>query len=80
MNAEQEKKLFDVFKSSLNLSDDTDQSGLEYNVTQGWDSIAHMSIVAGLEDAFDCMLETDDILDMSSYKEAIRIMEKYCGS
>ena len=80
MNKEQEKKLFDVFKDSLNLSDETDTSTLQYNVTQGWDSIAHMSIIAGLEDAFECMLETDDILDMSSFSEAVRIMEKYCES
>jgi len=78
MNAEHECKLFEVFKSTLSLSDDIDKKELQYNVTQGWDSIAHMSIVAGLEEAFDCMLDTDDILDMSSYSEAVRIMDKHC--
>ena len=80
MNTEHESKLFEVFKSTLNLADDFDKQELQYNVTQGWDSIAHMSIVAGLEEAFDCMLDTDDILDMSSYSEAVRIMDKYCES
>lgn len=80
MNEEQEKLLTEVFKSSLNLPDDFDKTELKYNVTKGWDSIAHMSIVAGLEDAFECMMETDDILDMSSYSEAARIMSKYCES
>lgn len=78
MNAEYEVKLFEVFKSTLSLSDNIDKTELQYNVTQGWDSIAHMSIVAGLEEAFECMLDTDDILDMSSYSEAVRIMDKHC--
>ena len=55
MNTEHESKLFEVFKSTLNLADDFDKQELQYNVTQGWDSIAHMSIVAGLEEAFDCI-------------------------
>ena len=33
-----------------------------------------MTLVAGLEEAFDCMLDMDDILDMSSYDRALDIM------
>ena len=48
-----------------------------YQETKNWDSIAHMTLVAGLEEAFDCMLDTDDILDMSSFNKAVEIMAKY---
>ena len=36
-----------------------------------------MMLVAGLEEAFDCMLDMEDILDMSSYDKALNIMAKY---
>jgi acyl carrier protein len=72
-----ENKLFAVFKDALDLSDDIDRATLKYNETEGWDSLAHMRIVAGIEDAFDCMLETNEILDMSSFEVAITIVQKY---
>ena len=72
-----EDKILAVFKETLNLPNDVDSATLKYNETEGWDSLAHMRIVAGLEEAFDCMLETNDILDMSSFEVAITIMKKY---
>ena len=32
---------------------------------------------AALEDEFDCMLDMEDILDMSSYDKAVQIMAKH---
>ncbi len=72
-----EDKIFNVFKEILNLPDTVDRASLKYNDTEGWDSLAHMKIIAGLEEAFDCMLETNDILDMSSFEVAITIMKKH---
>jgi hypothetical protein len=36
-----------------------------------------MGMVAALEDAFDIMLETDDIIDFGSYLKGIEILAKY---
>ena len=36
-----------------------------------------MTLVAALEEAFDIMMEMDDIIDMSSYEKAIELMKKY---
>ena len=72
-----EDKVFKVFSSVLQLSVEDTRENLEYNVTKGWNSIGHMTIISGLEEAFDCMLDTDDVLDMSSFQKAIGIMEKY---
>jgi len=33
--------------------------------------------MAELEDSFDIFLETDDIIDFSSFKKGIDIMKKY---
>ena len=77
MSADIEEKVFNAFKESLELKDGVDRSALEYNVTKGWDSVGHMSLIANLEEVFDCMLETDHILDMSTFGKAVEIMSEY---
>ena len=52
-------------------------SQLAYQGVENWDSVGHMSLVAELEDTFDIMLETDDIIDFSSYDKGIEILRKY---
>lgn len=52
-------------------------AGLEYQGIENWDSVGHMSLISELEDAFDIMMDTDDIIDFSSYAEGIKIMKKY---
>jgi len=51
--------------------------GLKYQDIESWDSVGHMSLVAALEDAFDIMLDTDDIIDFSSYEKGQQILKKY---
>jgi hypothetical protein len=36
-----------------------------------------MAIVAKIEDTFDIMLDTDDIIDMDSFGKAKEILSKY---
>lgn len=71
------EKIFGVFAETLQVSADEPRDTIVYQETKNWDSIAHMTLVAGLEEAFDCMLDTDDILDMSSFNKAVEIMAKY---
>lgn len=70
-------KLRAAFRESLHLSADTLVDSLEYNKHKKWDSVAHMALVAAIEEAFDIMLETDDVLEMSSFLKAVSIVEKY---
>ena len=42
---------------------------LEYQSVSAWDSVGHMALMAVLEDSFDIMMETDDIIDFSSYDQ-----------
>lgn len=52
-------------------------AGLEYQGIEAWDSVGHMGLVAALEDAFDIMMDTDDIIDLSSYEKGKEILKKY---
>jgi len=47
---------------------------LKYQDVQLWDSIGHMNLIAILEEVFDIMLETDDIINFSSYDKGIEIL------
>jgi acyl carrier protein len=47
-----------------------------YRATPEWDSVRHMQLVAAIEIEFDVMLETDDILNMSSFAKAMEILER----
>lgn len=50
---------------------------LEYLGVESWDSVGHMSLIAEIESAFDIMMDTDDIIDLSSYTKGIEILKKY---
>ena len=50
--------------------------GLKYQEITAWDSVGHMSLVAAIEDAFDIMLDTDDIIEFSSYEKGKEILAK----
>jgi acyl carrier protein len=36
-----------------------------------------MSLISALEEAFDIMMDTDDIIDFSSYEKGKEILKKY---
>ena len=50
--------------------------GLQYQAIEAWDSVGHMGLIAALEDAFDIMMDTDDIIDFSSYEKGKEILAK----
>lgn len=65
-----------AFSESLSVGEG-ELPGLAYQAVTTWDSVGHMGLVAALEDAFDIMLEMDDILDLSSYEKGMEILAKY---
>ncbi len=73
-NLENYNKIFcEVFEI-----DEPALEGLTYQGTELWDSVGHMALMANLEEAFDVMLETDDIIDFSSYEKGKEILtDKY---
>jgi acyl carrier protein len=70
-------KLVEAFSTALGISAEAVKDELTYNKIPEWDSTAHMILIAELEDKFDIMLDTDDIIDMSSVAQAKSILIKY---
>ncbi len=74
MNDARMKKCFSQ-AFGIPLEEVTDD--LAYNSIKAWDSVGHMALVAALEGEFDLMLDTDDILAMSSVRKAREILARY---
>ena len=69
------KKIEKIFLSSLNLKKNTDLSQLKYS--HNWDSLAHMQLISHLEKKMKIAIDIEDVIDMSSYNKAIKILKKY---
>ena len=66
-----------AFMESFSIPIESLNDGLAYQSIRDWDSIGHLGLIAELEDVFDISLETDDIIDFSSYEKGREILAKY---
>ncbi len=70
------EKYTKVFTETFTISDEQTQN-LEYQAIPEWDSVGHMGLIAELEEAFDIMFDTEDIIDFSSFEKGKEILKKY---
>ena len=70
------EKYIQAFADTFSITAD-EAKPLEYQAIAAWDSVGHMSMIAALEDAFDIMMDTDDIIDFSSFEKGKEILGKY---
>lgn len=68
------EKLKSVFADSMPLPDGVNYNEVAYGKTGGWDSVAHMALIAQIEAAFDVMLATEDVIELSSFPKARQIL------
>ena len=65
-----------VFVESLQVPSENFNENIEYNEVPEWDSIGHMSLVSNIEEKFNITFETDDIIELSSFKKGKEILTK----
>jgi acyl carrier protein len=70
-------KLMEVFRITFELGPEIDVWSLRYNEIPAWDSVGHMMLVAAIENAFDVMIDTDDVLAMDSPEKAVEILKRH---
>ena len=70
------EKYVQAFSEALEVPEDQVQA-LVYGESEKWDSVGHMTLIAALEDAFDIMVDMDDIIDLSSFEKGKEILRKY---
>ena len=73
-NLEQLNGIFcEVFSVDANAL----SAGFDNKSVEGWDSVRQLSLTSSVEDAFDIMLDPEDILEFTSYDNAKAILAKY---
>ena len=71
------EKYTNAFAQTFEVSED-EAKKLKYQDIKAWDSVGHMGLVAAIEEAFDIMMETEDIIDLSSFEKGKEILsQKY---
>lgn len=71
------ERLLAAFSGALGIDPATVTDDMAYNSIPEWDSVAHMSFVTEVETLFDIMLDTSDIIDMSTFGNIRKILGKY---
>tara|TARA_B100000900_G_scaffold79224_1_gene63684 strand:- start:17496 stop:17750 length:255 start_codon:yes stop_codon:yes gene_type:complete len=71
------KKYKQIFAKVFSLKENYNFDSLKYQDIPEWDSIGHMTLMSELENKFKISIDTDDIVDFSSYKKGQEILAKY---
>jgi acyl carrier protein len=66
-----------VFTSVFNVEQGALNNNFSSETVDNWDSITQLSLVTEIEDEFDIMLDTEDILEFKSYEIGKKIVSKY---
>lgn len=61
----------------LGLDQDFSENEMKYREIKQWDSVGHMQLISQIESDFDIMIDTQDVIDMSSFQKAKEILKKY---
>lgn len=70
-------KFNEAFIKTFEISEQQTVDELEYQSITAWDSVGHMALIAAIEETFDIMMDTEDIIDFSSYFKGIEVLKKY---
>ena len=65
-----------VFRGMFRKTDE-ELPGLRYRHIPLWDSIGHMDLIGELEETFDIRMETQDVLDFTSYEKGKDVLARY---
>lgn len=71
------EKYINAFIVALELEEGTNIEEYKIGSSENWDSVGHMTLITQLEDDFDIMFETEDIIDFDSFNKGIEILGKY---
>ena len=71
------EKYKEIFVKALSIDKKKFDEKLKYNDIPEWDSIGHMGLISALEDVFEISIETNDVIDFSSFNKGKEILKKY---
>jgi acyl carrier protein len=72
-----EEKVLEILKDLFEL--ETVDETCSQETCEKWDSMAHLNLVVELESEFGISFEPEEIGEMQSYKDVIRILKSKIG-
>jgi len=67
-------KVQEAFKASFDIDPQSVTIETKAEDVSGWDSVGHLSLAANLEEAFGIRLDVDDLMEMESVRQIVRII------
>lgn len=72
-----QEKYNQVFVEVFNLDASLLNDNFSKDTADNWDSVHQLGIVTMLEELFDIFLDTEDIMEVISYKKGKEVLKKY---
>lgn len=69
-------KLKKIFVETFEV-EEAEIPGMRFTETEKWDSVAHMELIATLEDEFGIFFDTKDMVKLTSFDTVMEILKKY---
>lgn len=71
------EKYMHIFEEIFEVEASTLDDSFTFSQTDKWDSITHLTLITELEETFDVVFETDDILHFGGYMNGMSILKRY---
>lgn len=69
-------RLNKIFIVNFNIEEKDLNENCTFDLLDAWDSIGHMNLISDIEEEFDVMLESEEIMNLKSYNDAVDILKK----
>ena len=66
-----------VFMNVLGVNEGALNDSFAFKDVPQWDSVAHLSLIDELEETFDVMFESEEILHYGSYENGKKILNRH---
>jgi len=70
----------EAFKSAFNIDPQSVSMETQASDVSAWDSVGHLSLAGNLEEVFGITLDVDDLMEMESIREIVRIVQAKLSS
>lgn len=71
------EKYNQIFMQVFSLNEIDLEQDFTFANNQIWDSLAHIQLITKLEENFDILMDSNDILNYKSYANGMKILGKY---
>lgn len=65
-----------IIRETLELEEAVELESLAYRETPAWDSVAHLSLLTSIEQAYGFELEPDELMAMTDYAGVREVVER----